>query len=57
METGIVEVKGKRKSKTHSKVTPAAGTAAVMIFFPEGIVLWAAETIVADAIKDAVEKK
>ena len=34
-----------------------AGTAAVMIFFPEGIVLWAAETIVADAIKDAVEKK
>jgi len=34
-----------------------AGTAAVLIFFPEGIVLWAAETIVADAIKDAVEKK
>jgi len=33
------------------------GTAAVLIFFPEGIVLWAAETIVADAIKDAVEKK
>ena len=32
------------------------GTAAVMIFFPEGIVLWAVETIVADAIKDAVEK-
>src|SRR5258708_7213234 len=33
------------------------GTAAVMVFFPEGIVLWAVETIVADAIKDAVEKK
>jgi RHS repeat-associated protein len=33
------------------------GTAAIMIFCPEGLLLWGAETIVADFIKEAVERK
>jgi hypothetical protein len=60
MTKGIID---SRNSIAQHKVGDAiynigkvVGTAAVLIFFPEGIVLWTAETIVADAIKEAVEK-
>jgi RHS repeat-associated protein len=38
-------------------VGKVGGTIALAVFFPEGLVFWGVETIVADAIKDRVEGK